>query len=71
MLPENQEIALIFSIVRSQWVTAGANNMPVDMNIPAILEIMNLYEIKNPQEMFMRILNVGRRLIAKVNDKAK
>ena len=71
LLPENQEVGLIFTIVKNQWITAGADNMPIDMNISAIIEVMSLYEIKNLQEVFIRVLNAGRKWIESVRQKAK
>jgi len=70
-LPRNETAGFIFTLVKNQWVTAGANNMPVDMNIIAIMETLNLYEIKNPQGVFLRVLNAGRKWIESVNKKAK
>jgi len=45
--------------------------MPIDMNISAIIEVMDLYEIKNLQEVFVRVLNAGRKWIESVREKAK
>ena len=41
------------------------------MDITAITNMLNLFEMKNPQRVFMRVLSAGRKNIEKVNEKAK
>jgi hypothetical protein len=71
LLPENETAGFVFSVVKDQWITAGASNMPVDINVTAIMEVINLYEIPNPQDVFRQVLAAGRVWINGVVKKAK
>lgn len=45
LLEENEETARIFNLVRNQVITAGPDNMPIDLNYGTVLDIMDLYGV--------------------------
>jgi len=45
--------------------------MPMDMNTSAILDVIDLYEVENRQETFVKLLSAGRTWIDVVREKAK
>ena len=71
MLPANETAAFVYTIVSGQFITAGANNLPVDLNILAILEVMDLYDISNKPETLKKVLIAGRQKIDYLNKKAE
>lgn len=51
---ENREVARIYMETRGQVITAGMGDV-VDINILAVMKLMDLYAVKNPVEVLSRI----------------
>ena len=71
LLPNNETAGFIFGLVKNQWITAGPNNTPVDMNIPSVIKAIELYEIKNVHSTLLKVLTAGRAWIDIVRSKSK
>jgi len=64
--PDNEDAAMIFSIARYQFVTVGADNLPIDLNIAAIMDLLEIHNIKNKQETLRKVMVAGRLFIKQI-----
>ncbi len=69
-LPENEEAEQIYFTVQDQFIMSGMGG-PVALNQLAIYEAMKLYEIKDKQDCFEKVVILGRHFIKKQNDEAR
>ena len=42
---ENEETAAVYMATRHQYITAGQNNVPVDISIPEVKIVMDIYNV--------------------------
>jgi len=70
-MPENNDAAFVYMLVRGQWITAGFNNVPFDVDINTVINVMNLYDIKDKKGNLGKIIIACRRYIEGVQKKAK
>jgi len=66
-LPENEEAIRIFPIVKNQFIM-GMNG-PISFLQPAIHSAMDIYDIKNKQQCFEKLLALEPWWIKKVTEK--
>lgn len=69
--PENVEPFQIYQICRNQLITAGMSGVPIDINIPAIMAVMDVYQVKNKKACFEKVLKMARLDIQEINIKQK
>jgi len=55
---ENEETAAVYMATRRQYITAGQNNVPVDISIPAIKIVMDLRGVKDQESCLSRVQRV-------------
>jgi len=70
-LPQNETAAFIFTLIKNQWIIAGADGMPVDLDVSTIIDVMNMYEVIDPQNTLIKVLSAGRKYIDDIREKAK
>lgn len=65
---ENKDIARIYLEVRDQVITAGMGEV-VDINILAVIKLMDLYGIKNQLECLKKIRRTFHHFLSEVKKK--
>ena len=60
LYPTNEEAAFIYMMVRNQFITAGGDNLPMDLNMSTIIDVMNLYDTKDKPDTLRKVLAAGR-----------
>ena len=54
LLEENEDIANVYMVTRRQYIIAEMGRV-VDINIPAVKDVMDLYQVKNQRECLMMV----------------
>jgi hypothetical protein len=70
--PEGENAVIIYLMVRNQIVFASAGlngSRPIDLSVPAVLGVMDLYEVDNPRDCFEKVMMLGRYFINEANEK--
>jgi len=57
LLPENQEAVSVYFLTRNQFITAGMG-MVVDISIPAIKIVMDLYGVEDQKGCLHKVLHL-------------
>lgn len=60
ILPGNADAWGMYLRVQGQVITAGMDGTPIDLNYPAVFEIMRLYSVENMRECFEKVLVIFR-----------
>jgi hypothetical protein len=55
LLPANQEVGTVFQIARHQVIVGGMNGEVVDLNLPAVKMVMDLYDIKDQRACLNKV----------------
>lgn len=58
LLPGNKDLAEIYLTVRTQVIVGPAGIVDIDQK--AVLSVLNLFEVGNKKEMFIRLLGCFR-----------
>ena len=64
---ENEDVATTYMIARRQYITAE-NGRIVDISIPAIKVVMELYGIRNQKECLARVMRLFHFFLGQGND---
>jgi hypothetical protein len=55
LIKENEEVAQVFMVTRHQTITAGVEGRQIDLSIPAVKIVMDLFGVKNQLECLQRV----------------
>ena len=56
---ENEETAAVYMATRHQYITAGQNNVPVDISIPAVKIVMDIYNVGDQRKCLESVSEYG------------
>ncbi len=68
LIEENEEVAKVFMATRGQVITAGKGQI-IDISIPAIKIMMDLYGVKNQKECMESVMNIFHHFLKENRDK--
>jgi len=60
--PENEDAVLVYTWIAGQAIYAGMDGIPVDPNFHTINLIMDMLDIENRKECFMRTVKLWREI---------
>ena len=66
-MPENREAAEVYMVVRNQFITAGLGQV-IDVSIPAVKIVMDLFGVLNQKECLLKVLSVFHHFKPKNNE---
>lgn len=69
LLPQNEVVFKLYLICRNQWILAGMDGTPLDVDIQAILATMDLYGVGSNKRIFERLLSLIRSDIQEIKEK--
>lgn len=66
--PDNEDAAAVYFTVQSQVITVGMGDV-IDLNISAVLDVIDLYGIADRKNCLNRVLTVFRKLLEEKREK--
>lgn len=57
LLPENQDAVSVYFVTRNQVITAGMGEV-IDISIPAVKIVMDLYGVEDQKSCFQKVLHL-------------
>jgi len=60
LLDENEEISRVFLMARRQIITIGQDNRPVDISIPAVKVVMDLFGVEDQVGCLTSVVRLWR-----------
>ena len=67
LLEENAEAAMIYMLTRRQVITAGAGEI-VDISIPAVKIVMDLYGVRDQKTCLARVRRVFHHFLGRKHE---
>ena len=71
LAPENEMPFLIWQQTRNQLIMAGMDGTPIDIHIPAVKIVMDLYGVGDSRRVFDKVLIAARSEIHAIHEKKK
>lgn len=70
LLPCNEEAWLVYQFCAAQYITAGMGS-PIDINVMAVISVMELFEVTDKQDCFLKVVSTARSIISDINEEHK
>lgn len=71
LMPENQEAAEVYQVVRGQVITAGMDGRVIDLNFPAVKIVMDLNGVKDQKACFDKVRHTFYELLREARERAE
>lgn len=65
LMEENEDAAMVFVNTRRQVITAGMNGNIIDINLCAVKDVMDAYEIADQKTCMEKVASAFRHFLAK------
>lgn len=69
LMDENKEAAEVYNMVKGQYITIGQGE-PVDISFQSIIIAMDMLEVQNRKNCFIKVLDVSRTIIGEERENA-
>lgn len=66
LMVENEEVAAVYMMCRGQVITAAEGRV-IDISIPAIKAVMDLFQVEDQKDCMTRVVNVFHHFRGKAN----